>query len=442
MSTLKRINPKFSVDQMGNIKWISSIMDYDPDLYYRGKKVTADEYNALFIKQATQSNYTADSLQELLNTHLGTAIRRRVAQDFNLVSSFIKIYTSADWGDADEKGYHYISIPVSEHGFQPTDTEDILDRINIEADMYVLNNAGAFTLTQQVEIHPDNTVRVYTDDPSIQGFIAIRANDKAYALSEVIMDATQIVGLAPVAISGSFDDLAESEEIRQQIQQNTDNVLDLASGKIKVGFAEQANYANALTPNSTIQNIRVSDIFETGSRYVKNATTAKNYESTGGIAAKFTDIESQINNKYTSLTQGFTTADAKMFTQITQDFKIADAKMVTHILSYFNDFNVHIFTLERGSGMYFQYGGLVFMLGHVSTPSGKQEHTVFLPKDVFEHSSVNTSLKPCVFLTPVSDTNIGTYALRESSAFSFTYWVQTDRMDMNFLIIGPRSINF
>lgn len=320
MATLKRINPKFSVDQMGNIKWISSIMDYDSDVYYRGKKVTADEYNELFIKQATQANYTADSLQELLNTHLGTAIRRRVAQDFNLVSSFIKIYTSADWGEADEQGYYYISIPVSEHGFQPTETEDVLDRINIEADMYVLNDAGAFTFTQQVEIHPDNTVRVYTDDPSIQGFIAIRANDKAYALSEVIMDATQVVGLAPVAISGSFDDLAESEVIRQQIQQNTDNILDLASGEIKVGSAEQADYANALTPNSTIQNIRVSDIFETGSRYVKNATTTKNYENTGGIAAKFTDVESQINN-VSSVVE--TNANA-----VAQDIKQIDEQIV------------------------------------------------------------------------------------------------------------------
>lgn len=435
MSTLKRINPKFSVDQMGNIKWISSIMDYDSDLYYRGKKVTADEYNELFIKQATQANYTADSLQELLNTHLGTAIRRRVAQDFNLVSSFIKIYTSADWGEADENGYYYISIPVSEHGFQPTDTEDILDRINIEADMYVLNDANAFTLTQQVEIHPDNTVRVYTDDPSIQGFIAIRANDKAYALSEVIMDATQVVGLAPVAISGSFDDLAESEEIRQQIQQNTDNVLDLASGEIKVGASRQADYANALTPNSTIQNIRVSDIFETGSRYVKNATTAKNYENTGGIAAKFTEVASKftgVDSKLTEVDSKLTEVDNK-YTSITQEYTTADAQMFVRILSYFNDFEVHSFTFDRGSGMYFQYGGLIFMLGHVSTPSGTQEHRVWLPEDVFDYQQT----PPYVFLTPVSDTNTGVYALRESSAFSFKYWVQTDRMDMNFLIIGP-----
>lgn len=292
---VKRIAPQFSVDENGKITWVPGLIDYDASLFYRGKTVTNDEFNTLFLRNVYQGNYITDSLSELFDEHLDTAIYRSFTSDFNLVPSYVKSFGTADWGTVHEDGYYYITIPASEHGFEPDNTETVLDKMNIDTEMYLLDEeTGTFFEVSQVETDTDNTVTLYTDDNTLSGFVVIRTNDKAYALASATIDATQVTGLAKVATSAKYADLIDINSVtgpNTRIAANAANIAALMSDTEYTDYpfvhnadfatnATNADYATNLLGSGTIQNQPISSIFETGSSYVKNATNAVNVTNT------------------------------------------------------------------------------------------------------------------------------------------------------------------
>ena len=65
---VNRLEPEISIDPTTQrIVWEPRLLDYDASLFYRGKTVSNDEYNALFLQGVYQGNYIADSLVELLD---------------------------------------------------------------------------------------------------------------------------------------------------------------------------------------------------------------------------------------------------------------------------------------------------------------------------------------------------------------------------------------
>lgn len=291
---VERIAPQFSVDETGKITWLPGLVDYDASLFYRGKTVTNDEFNTLFLRNVYQGNYITDSLSELFDEHLNTAIYRSFTSDFNLVPSYVKSFGPSDWGTLQSDGYYYITIPASEHGFEPDDEEATLDKMNIDTEMYLLGTDGRFYEVTQVDTDSDNTVRLYTDDNTLSGFVVIRTNDKSYALAAATIDATQISGLAKVATSAKYTDLIDRTTPTgpdTRIAANAANIAALMSDTEYEDYpfvhnadfatnATNANYATNLLGTGTIQNQPISTIFETGSNYVKNATTATNVSTT------------------------------------------------------------------------------------------------------------------------------------------------------------------
>lgn len=282
---MERLEPKMSVDASGNIIWVPAHVDYDPSIFFRGKKVTDEEFNGLFLKQAYQSNHTADSLSTFLDKHLGVAIHRRFVSSFNLAPSYVKTFTPALWGTLQPDGYYYINIPASEHGFPPNeiDEDGELSKVSIAAEMSLMSDTGQFYTVPQVEIDAENNVRVYTDDNTVAGFVIIRRSDKAFAVAAAIVDATQIQGLAPVAISARYTDLVDIDSEtgpNTRIAANAADITKIINGEHTVGkalkseSAEYADYTKGLLLDSTIQGIPVSSIFEEGSSYVKTATRA------------------------------------------------------------------------------------------------------------------------------------------------------------------------
>lgn len=274
---MERIEPKISVDASGNVTWLSTIIDYDPSLFFRGKTVTNEEFNGLFLQQAYQGNYTADSLSAFLEKYLRPTIHRTFTSTFNLLPSYIKTFTSLDWGEKHEDGYYYIIIPAEEHGFMPDTATPELDCMNIDTEVYLMDSNGQFFEVSQVETDKDNTVTIYTDDNTISGFAVIRTNDKAYALTTTSIDASQVDGLHAVATSGKYTDLIDINGPtgpNTRIAQNAVNISSIIDGDTVVAKAKQAEYTDAVLLNSTIQGIPVSNIFEEGSSYVKNATHA------------------------------------------------------------------------------------------------------------------------------------------------------------------------
>ena len=272
---ISRINPEISVETSGKIVWTPAYTDYDVDAYYRGKTVTNQEFNELLLKDVYQGNYITDTLNEIFNTHLGTSIERYFKSIYNLIPSYVKIINIATWGEMQNDGYYYITVPASEHGFELTEDDENDGQINIDVEVYLVDSNGEFHEVMQFTVNEENTVTLYSDDNTLTGFAVIRTNDKSYALSETHIDASQVTGLASVATSGNYTDLINRPDAI--INSNTTNIAGLLSGTIKAARAEEADSAtDADNVSSTIQNIPITNIFETGSSVVKNATNAVN----------------------------------------------------------------------------------------------------------------------------------------------------------------------
>ena len=276
---IDRIPPKMSVDEQGNVTWTPVYRDHNAAVFHRGKTVTNTEFNELFLKGAYQANYLSDTLKKFFNEHLNAAIFRSFTSGFDIVESFVKPFTTADWGAQQEDGYYYIDIPAEEHGFIANDTAEALERMSIATQMFLLGADDKFYEVSQVEIDTYNNVRLYTDDNTLSGVVIIKMNDKAYTLAGEKIDASFVQGLATVGISGKYADLVDTDipggpnPRLASLEDITQNIL---SGETTVPKAQQASVAERILSTSYIQGIKVSDIFETGSNFVKNATNATN----------------------------------------------------------------------------------------------------------------------------------------------------------------------
>lgn len=279
---IDRIPPKMSVDEQGNVIWTPVYRDHNAAVFHRGKTVTNTEFNELFLKGAYQANYLSDTLKKFFNEHLNAAIFRSFTSGFDIVESFVKPFTTADWGAQQEDGYYYINIPAEEHGFIANDTAEVLERMSIATQMFLLGADDKFYEVSQVEIDTYNNVRLYTDDNTLSGVVIIKMNDKAYTLAGEKIDASFVQGLATVGISGKYADLVDTDAPggpNPRLASLEDITQNILSGETIVPKAQQANVAERILSTSYIQGIKVSDIFETGSNFVKNATNAVNAEN-------------------------------------------------------------------------------------------------------------------------------------------------------------------
>ena len=288
MAKLPHTPPEISVDGLGQVKWTAPALDYNSEIFYRGKTVTNTEFNELFLKQTAQSNYGIDSFKKFLTEIFPQAVYRQVKSKFNFDSSYIRPFVSEDWRAISEDEY-YIQIPVSEHGFD-IDTE-ITSSPNIEVEMYAFDPVkNSFYRVNQVSINEDNTVVLYSDIVDLIGYVIIRINRKVYAIaSQEKIDASQISGLANVALTGDYNDLLNSPNAF--IEKNTNDIQKIIDGSTPVAKAQSADTVNYITKDTTFNNIAFTDIFEEGSSYVKNATQAKDYDTQAGtIKEKFDSL--------------------------------------------------------------------------------------------------------------------------------------------------------
>ena len=279
---IDRIPPRMSVDEQGNVTWTPVYRDHNAAVFHRGKIVTNAEFNELFLKGAYQANYLSDTLKKFFNEHLNAAIFRSFTTGFDIVESFVKPFTTADWGAQQEDGYYYINIPAEEHGFIANDTAEVLERMSIATQMFLLGADDKFYEVSQVEIDTYNNVRLYTDDNTLSGVVIIKMNDKAYTLAGEKIDASFVQGLATVGISGKYTDLVDvdaPEGPNPRLASLENITQSILSGETTVPKAQQANVAERILSTSYIQGIKVSDIFETGSNSVKNATNTSKIQN-------------------------------------------------------------------------------------------------------------------------------------------------------------------
>ena len=272
-----RIPPQLSVNKDGSINWTPAYNDHNVAAFFRGKTLTPEEYNTALVKQIVQANYLSDSLSDFFNKQLSTVIYNNFINKFNLERSYIKTFFEEDWGEQQEDGYWYITIPADVHGFElAAENQDIYERMNIDANMYLLDHNGKFKEVSQVDVDTQNTVRLFTDDPTLTGFVVVRTNDKAYALAEGYIQAHQLTGLANVATSGKFNDLVDinaADGPNTKIRANAIRIQQLIDGKdaednplqvYKAHLADKAdtaNYASRIEPEGYMNDVLISEIF-------------------------------------------------------------------------------------------------------------------------------------------------------------------------------------
>lgn len=278
MSTIlnDRLIPEFIIKESGRVIWKEALIDYDASKFYRGKQVTDEEYNHLFLNQASTSNYLTDSLKTFFEQHLNNIIYRQLINDLKLLPSYVKLFSSSDWGALQSDGYYYISVPASEHGFEVMDDYDPTTRLNIECKVYLLNHSGKFYDIDNILIAPDNTISIYTDDNTLNGFLVVRTNDKAYGLSTVVANVNQIEDIALVAKTNDYEDLFNKPTERfQNIENSIRNILDGVEVVGKSTFAVDAEVANILPSTGKINGVDISSVFkEPGSNIIKQAINA------------------------------------------------------------------------------------------------------------------------------------------------------------------------
>ena len=270
-----RIKPEFSIDPAGNINWLPGLIDHNAAVFHRGKTVTNEEYNTLFLKGVYQGNYTADSLKAFFKDHLNIAISRKFENMYNLQKSYTQVFSASDWGEKQEDGYYYITIPATVHGIQPLEQNTGVNRISVDTEMYVLDGEKLLEVSQ-VYVEIDNTVTLYTDDSSLTGFVIIRLNDKAFVSPGASISVSQIFDIADVAKTGAYVDLKGLNDIdgpNYRLTELEKTLSQITAGELTVPKANNATEAtNATNITGSIRNISLNDIFESGSSVVKNAT--------------------------------------------------------------------------------------------------------------------------------------------------------------------------
>lgn len=288
---LERIKPQLSVNKDGSINWTPAYSDHNAAAFFRGKTLSPEEYNAALIKQIYQTNYLTDSISDFFNKQLSTVIYNNFINKFNLERSYIKTFFQEDWGEQHEDGYWYIDIPADVHGFKiASEDQDIYERMNIDANMYLLDHKGKFKEVSQVDVDTENTVRLFTDDNTLTGFVVVRTNDKAYALAEGYIQANQLTGLAAVATSGKFKDLVDIDDVdgpNTKIRANTTRIQQLIDGVDNAGNliqvhkahlsdrAESSDVTSRINSEGHINDVLVSEVFDgPASSIVKQAVKA------------------------------------------------------------------------------------------------------------------------------------------------------------------------
>lgn len=292
---VERIEPQLSVNKDGSINWTPAYTDHNAAAFFRGKTLSPEEYNAALVKQIVQANYLSDSLSDFFNKQLSTVIYNNFINKFNLERSYIKTFFQEDWGEQQEDGYWYITIPADVHGFKlASEDQDIYERMNIDANMYLLDKNGKFKEVSQVDVDTTNTVRLFTDDNTLTGFVVVRTNDKAYALAEGYIQAHQLTGLAGVATSGKFNDLVDinaADGPNTKIRANATRIQQIIDGKdaednlVQVykshlsDTADTATYASRLEPEGYINDVLVSQVFDgPASSVVRQAVKASDVD--------------------------------------------------------------------------------------------------------------------------------------------------------------------
>lgn len=264
--------------------WLKLYNTYDPEYYAPGKRVSAEEWNTLFLASVRQGNYNADTLELLIKTYLPETYLTQV--DFNQFSNEMRTAYSTFTNNIQE-------------GFIAHKTQ-----VQAQYDTFTTQVQEDFTaLTSEVNSLEERVVK---------------AEDVAYSLNDVIQEANEYAQLAnQTAI--------ESNTFAQEAKDNASTALETANNAASVAASSNSTAQDAL---STAQSaVTTANNAATQATQAVNTANAASLRAEDAIATANAAKAESAAAKNTAA-QAETTANASNTTAASANNTASEAKRI------------------------------------------------------------------------------------------------------------------
>lgn len=242
--------------------WLKLYNTYDPEYYAPGKRVSAEEWNTLFLASVRQGNYNADTLELLIKTYLPETYLTQV--DFNQFSNEMRTAYSTFTNNIQE-------------GFIAHKTQ-----VQAQYDTFTTQVQEDFTaLTSEVNSLEERVVK---------------AEDVAYSLNDVIQEANEYAQLAnQTAI--------ESNTFAQEAKDNASTALETANNAASTAASSNNTAQDALSTaqsavttanNAATQATQAVNTANAASLRAEDAIATANAAKAESAAAKNTAAQAEI----------------------------------------------------------------------------------------------------------------------------------------------------
>ena len=180
--------------------WIKVLNTYDPQYYQPGKRVTAEEWNTLFLASVNQGNYISETIQILVDDH----------------KNMNAIVNQADSNALQALEYANIAVTNSTQAMQASDTADSNANIALKNSNAALEQSD--TAVQQSTVAKENATIALTNSETANS-TSVQALSIANIASE---NATQAINKSNEAYTQSATALANSLIATEKVNTATD----------------------------------------------------------------------------------------------------------------------------------------------------------------------------------------------------------------------------
>ena len=241
--------------------WLKLYNTYDPKYYAPGKRVSAEEWNTLFLASVRQGNYNADTLELLIKTYLPETYLTQV--DFNQFSNEMRT------------SYNTFTNNIQE------DLAKHKTQVQTQYDTFTTQVQEDFTaLTSEVNSLEERVVK---------------AEDVAYSLNNVIQEANEYAQAAnQTAI--------ESNTFAQEARDNASTALETANSAASTAASSNTTAQDALSTaqsavttanNAATQATQAVNTANAASLRAEDAIATANAAKAESAAAKNTAAQAE-----------------------------------------------------------------------------------------------------------------------------------------------------
>lgn len=236
--------------------WVKLYNTYDPEYYAPGKRVSAEEWNTLFLASVRQGNYNADTLELLIKTYLPETYLTKT--DFNMFSAQMQDEYNT-FTETTQNQYSAFTTQIQQ------DFTNLTEEVNSLEDRVIKAEDVAYALDDVIQEANSYAKQAYDLSEVAQGYSETAVNT-----------ANSAVNIANNAV----DTATEANTTSQTALENSQNAINTANSA-NTAAAQAVSTANAASLRSE-DAIATANAAKVESASAKN--TAANAESTAANA--------------------------------------------------------------------------------------------------------------------------------------------------------------